>query len=158
MLRWPVHPQVPRPAHNRADAPCYVPCCEPQALSEASDLEALRQEKRAIQLEEKRLKALLDLEKAGQHRKADLLVRAVRCEGALLLCRMQKRAHCSSPRVQAAQRAERHRKSAKSQFYREQVRGGPRACLRLCSLSVDSLPDCESCGDGVTVPASAQGA
>jgi len=46
-----------------------------QALSEASDLEALRQEKRAIQLEEKRLKALLDLEKAGQHRKADLLVR-----------------------------------------------------------------------------------
>ena len=66
-----------------------------KALSEASDLEALRQEKRAIQLEEKRLKALLDLEKAGQHRKADLL---------------------------AAQRAERHRKSAKSEYYRQQYR------------------------------------
>lgn len=66
-----------------------------KALSEASDLEALRQEKRAIQLEEKRLKALLDLERAGQHRKADLL---------------------------AAQRAERHRKSAKSEYYRQQYR------------------------------------
>ena len=50
-----------------------------QALSEPSDLEALRQEKRAIMMEEKRLKALLDLEKASAHRKADLLV----CRGEL---------------------------------------------------------------------------
>jgi hypothetical protein len=44
-----------------------------QALSEVSDLEALRQEKRNILAEEKRLKALLDLEKAKTKRKQDLL-------------------------------------------------------------------------------------
>lgn len=66
-----------------------------KALSEQSDLEALRQEKRAIQLEEKRLKALLDLERAQAHRKADLI---------------------------AAQRAEKQRKEARSAFQREQTR------------------------------------
>lgn len=44
-----------------------------KALSETSDLEALRREKRAIQMEEKRLKALLDLEKTNSHRKQDSL-------------------------------------------------------------------------------------
>ena len=44
-----------------------------KALSEQSDLDALRREKRAIQLEEKRLRALLDLEKTNGHRKQDLL-------------------------------------------------------------------------------------
>eukprot|EP00500_Bicosoecida_sp_ms1_P009722 CAMPEP_0203821884 /NCGR_PEP_ID=MMETSP0115-20131106/44636_1 /ASSEMBLY_ACC=CAM_ASM_000227 /TAXON_ID=33651 /ORGANISM="Bicosoecid sp, Strain ms1" /LENGTH=222 /DNA_ID=CAMNT_0050730913 /DNA_START=186 /DNA_END=851 /DNA_ORIENTATION=+ len=66
-----------------------------KALSEQSDLEALRMEKRAIQLEEKRLKALLDLERAQAHRKADLI---------------------------AAQRAEKHRKEAQSAYQREQTR------------------------------------
>jgi hypothetical protein len=42
-----------------------------QALSEFSDLEALRQEKRAIMEEEQRLKALLALEKTKTHGKAD---------------------------------------------------------------------------------------
>merc|ERR1719181_499994 len=44
-----------------------------RALQEESDLEALRREKRAIQEEERRLKALLDLEKTNGHRKADRL-------------------------------------------------------------------------------------
>jgi hypothetical protein len=44
-----------------------------KALAESSDLDALRSEKKAIQMEEKRLKALLDLEKTNAHRKEDLL-------------------------------------------------------------------------------------
>ncbi|KUF78092.1 hypothetical protein AM587_10002881 [Phytophthora nicotianae] len=44
-----------------------------KALTETSDLELLRREKRAIIDEEKRLKALLDLEKTNSHRKTDLL-------------------------------------------------------------------------------------
>jgi hypothetical protein len=64
-----------------------------KALSEQSDLDALRREKRAIQLEEKRLKALLDLEKTNGHRKQDLL---------------------------AAQRAERHRKQKEVEYRRKQ--------------------------------------
>lgn len=42
-----------------------------KALSEASDIESLRAEKRAIQLEERRLKALLEIERVKQHKKAD---------------------------------------------------------------------------------------
>jgi ParB-like chromosome segregation protein Spo0J len=64
-----------------------------KALSEQSDLDALRREKRAIQLEEKRLRALLDLEKTNGHRKQDLL---------------------------AAQRAERHRKQQEVEYRRKQ--------------------------------------
>uniref|UniRef100_A0A7S2V736 Trichohyalin-plectin-homology domain-containing protein n=1 Tax=Fibrocapsa japonica TaxID=94617 RepID=A0A7S2V736_9STRA len=63
-----------------------------KALSEASDLEALRREKRAIHEEEKRLKALLDIEKTKAHRKQDLL---------------------------AAQLGERQRKQTKSEFRRK---------------------------------------
>jgi len=63
-----------------------------KALAESSDLEALRREKRAIQMEEKRLKALLDLEKTNAHRKQDLL---------------------------AAQRAERQRKQAVKDHHRK---------------------------------------
>jgi hypothetical protein len=44
-----------------------------KALSESSDLELLRREKRAIIDEEKRLKALMDLEKTNSHRKLDLI-------------------------------------------------------------------------------------
>eukprot|EP00622_Pseudochattonella_farcimen_P002971 FR738038.1.p1 GENE.FR738038.1~~FR738038.1.p1 ORF type:complete len:232 (+),score=30.44 FR738038.1:38-697(+) len=44
-----------------------------RALQEESDLEALRREKRAIGEEERRLRALLDLEKTNGHRKADRL-------------------------------------------------------------------------------------
>ncbi|RLN49090.1 hypothetical protein BBJ28_00021696 [Nothophytophthora sp. Chile5] len=44
-----------------------------KALTETSDLELLRREKRAIIDEERRLKALLDLEKTNSHRKMDLL-------------------------------------------------------------------------------------
>lgn len=66
-----------------------------KALAEASDLEALRQEKRLIATEEKRLKALLDLEKTNGHRKGDLL---------------------------AAQRAERQRKQVQAEYRRQQVR------------------------------------
>ncbi|KAF1783373.1 hypothetical protein GQ600_9418 [Phytophthora cactorum] len=44
-----------------------------KALTETSDLELLRREKRAIIDEEKRLKALLDLEKTNSHRKTDLI-------------------------------------------------------------------------------------
>lgn len=62
-----------------------------KALQEASDLDALRREKRIIMEEERRLKALLDIEKTKAHRKADRL---------------------------AAARAERQRKSAKSEYRR----------------------------------------
>ena len=41
-----------------------------KALAESTDLEALREEKRAIAMEEKRLKALIDLEKAKLKKKA----------------------------------------------------------------------------------------
>lgn len=75
-----------------------------KALSEASDLEALRQEKRAIQLEERRIKALLDLERASAHRKADLI---------------------------AAKRAEQNRKEARSAFQREQTRQRAEEAKRL---------------------------
>ena len=44
-----------------------------RALSEFSDLDALRREKRAIQEEEQRLRALLELEKASVSQKADRL-------------------------------------------------------------------------------------
>jgi len=44
-----------------------------RALSEFSDLDALRREKRAIQEEEQRLRALLSLEKASVSNKADRL-------------------------------------------------------------------------------------
>ncbi|RHY03590.1 hypothetical protein DYB36_007633 [Aphanomyces astaci] len=44
-----------------------------KALQETSDLDALRREKRVIIEEEKRLKALLDLEKTNSHRKMDML-------------------------------------------------------------------------------------
>ena len=50
-----------------------------RALQEESDLEALRKEKRAIMEEERRLKALLDLEKTNGHGKADRMA-AVRAE------------------------------------------------------------------------------
>ena len=62
-----------------------------RALQEASDLDALRKEKRIIMEEERRLKALLDIEKTKAHRKADRL---------------------------AAARAERQRKSAKAEYRR----------------------------------------
>ena len=63
-----------------------------KALAEFSDLEALRSEKRAINEEEQRLKALLTLEKANANAKADRL---------------------------AAERAERQRAQAKLQFRRD---------------------------------------
>ena len=44
-----------------------------KALNETSELEALRREKKAILVEERRLKALLDLGKSEQHAKQDLL-------------------------------------------------------------------------------------
>ena len=44
-----------------------------KALAETNDLEALRQEKRLIANEEKRLKALIDLERAKTHRKQNLV-------------------------------------------------------------------------------------
>ena len=44
-----------------------------KALAEASDLEALRAEKRMIAMEERRLKALLDLERAKTKNKQDLM-------------------------------------------------------------------------------------
>lgn len=47
-----------------------------RALQEDSELEALRREKRAIIEEERRLKALLDLEKTNVHRKQDRLAAA----------------------------------------------------------------------------------
>lgn len=50
-----------------------------RALSEFSDLEALRAEKRAIMEEEQRLRALLALEKTTQNKKADR-VAAVRAQ------------------------------------------------------------------------------
>lgn len=66
-----------------------------KALAEASDLDMLREEKRMIQLEEKRLKALLDLEKTNASRKSDLL---------------------------AAKHAENRRKKAKADFRRAKKR------------------------------------
>ena len=42
-----------------------------RALEEEADISALRREKRAIMEEEKRLRALMGLEKANNHRKAD---------------------------------------------------------------------------------------
>ena len=66
-----------------------------KALVEASDLDGLRQEKRLIAIEEKRLKALLQLEKASGHRKADLM---------------------------AAQRAERQRKQVQAEYLRAKKR------------------------------------
>ncbi|CAM9426008.1 unnamed protein product [Laminaria digitata] len=50
-----------------------------QALTESSDLEALRREKRAIIEEERCLKALVDIEKSSGHRKAQMLA-ALRAE------------------------------------------------------------------------------
>ena len=41
--------------------------------AETSELAALRREKKAILMEERRLRALLDLGKSEQHAKADLL-------------------------------------------------------------------------------------
>ena len=66
-----------------------------KALSEVSDLDALRKEKRLIADEEKRLKALLIMEKAAAHTKADLM---------------------------AAQRAERQRKQVQAQYRRARLR------------------------------------
>mmetsp|Transcript_29471 Transcript_29471/g.95004 ORF Transcript_29471/g.95004 Transcript_29471/m.95004 type:complete len:248 (+) Transcript_29471:35-778(+) len=63
-----------------------------RALREESDLDALRREKRAIINEERRLKALLDLEKTRTRAKVD---------------------------TQAAERAERQRKAAKSDLRRQ---------------------------------------
>lgn len=53
--------------------------CDPQALTESSDLDALRREKRAIIEEERCLKALMDIEKSSGHRKAQMLA-ALRAE------------------------------------------------------------------------------
>lgn len=64
-----------------------------KALTETPDLELLRREKRAIIDEEKRLKALLDLEKTNSHRKMDLL---------------------------AARNAEKHRRQEKEEYRRRQ--------------------------------------
>ncbi|CAM9424371.1 unnamed protein product, partial [Choristocarpus tenellus] len=64
-----------------------------QALTESSDLDALRKEKRAIIEEERCLKALLDIEKATGHKKAQML---------------------------AAQRAERQRHATKAEHRRKQ--------------------------------------
>ncbi|CAN0328052.1 unnamed protein product [Ectocarpus sp. 12 AP-2014] len=50
-----------------------------QAMTESSDLEALRREKRAIIEEERCLKALMDIEKSSGHRKAQMLA-ALRAE------------------------------------------------------------------------------
>ena len=66
-----------------------------KALSEVSDLDALRREKRLIADEEKRLRALLIMEKANAHTKADLM---------------------------AAQRAERQRKQVQAQYRRARLR------------------------------------
>ena len=57
----------------------YVACWATQALTESSDLEALRREKRAIIEEERCLKALMDIEKSSGHRKAQMLA-ALRAE------------------------------------------------------------------------------
>lgn len=66
-----------------------------KALSEFSDLEALREEKRAIMEEEQRLKALLSLQKVKTHGKADRL---------------------------AAERAQRQRRAAKGVYRRQEYR------------------------------------
>mmetsp|Transcript_25758 Transcript_25758/g.38049 ORF Transcript_25758/g.38049 Transcript_25758/m.38049 type:complete len:221 (+) Transcript_25758:140-802(+) len=62
-----------------------------RALQEGNELDALRREKRKILEEERRLKALIEIEKTNAHRKEDRL---------------------------AAERAERRRKTAKSDFQR----------------------------------------
>lgn len=62
-----------------------------KALQESSDLDALRREKRIIMEEERRLKALLDIEKTNSHAKSDKM---------------------------AAARAERQRKLAKEEYRR----------------------------------------
>lgn len=67
-----------------------------RALTESSDLDALRREKRAIMEEEKRLRALLALEKASAVQKEDRL---------------------------AAKRAEQQRRDARNAYRREQYRG-----------------------------------
>lgn len=54
-------------------------CGYQQALTESSELEALRREKRAIIDEERCLKALMDIEKSSGHRKAQMLA-ALRAE------------------------------------------------------------------------------
>ncbi|KAJ0396000.1 hypothetical protein P43SY_000773 [Pythium insidiosum] len=64
-----------------------------KALTESSDLELLRREKRAIIDEEKRLKALMDLEKTNSHRKMDLI---------------------------AAKNAEKHRRQEREEYRRRQ--------------------------------------
>lgn len=61
-----------------------------RALSEAQHLEQLREEKRLIAQEEKRLKALLDIERAKQKRKQDLM-KAKRAEKERLASKMRKR-------------------------------------------------------------------
>ncbi len=66
-----------------------------KAVEESNDLDVLREEKRLIAGEEKRLKALLDLEKTNARRKQDLL---------------------------AAQRAERQRKQMQLEFKRKERR------------------------------------
>lgn len=66
-----------------------------KALSEFSDLEALRREKRAIMEEEQRLKALMSLEKIKTHGKTDRL---------------------------AAERAQRQRRAAKGIYRRQEYR------------------------------------
>ena len=82
-----------------------------KALQEASDLDALRLEKRVILQEERRLKALLDIEKTKSHAKADKM---------------------------AASRAERQRAGAKAEYRRtanvemlEDHRGRERELLRV---------------------------
>ena len=61
--------------HLRRLAHVPVPPCREPSRTVAYCVQALRQEKRLIATEEKRLKALLDLEKTNGHRKGDLLVR-----------------------------------------------------------------------------------
>ncbi|CAM9164887.1 unnamed protein product [Discosporangium mesarthrocarpum] len=64
-----------------------------QALTESSDLDALRREKRAIVEEERCLKALLDIQKSAGHKKVQML---------------------------AAQRAEKRRHATKANYRRKQ--------------------------------------
>lgn len=73
-----------------------------KALEETSDLEALRQEKRAILDEERRLKALLDLERAKLRRKEDVLA-------AQLAERRRREAKLEVRRAQRRQEVERER-------------------------------------------------
>lgn len=87
------------------------------ALMEASDLEALRREKRAIIEEERRLRALLDLERTNGHRKEQTL---------------------------AAQRAEKQRHATKASHRRQQIvdaLGGHQAREIAALRSKHGLPD-----------------